>query len=363
MSAALYQPLYLTLMAVIGLVVVYRQTSSTGYALQLKGTGFIFPLALSIILVFWIGLRPISGRYFGDTANYAVQYVLKGITLVSIDWHKEWIWQWLIMTCQTAKLSVNQFFLIVEAGYVLSALWAVKRLVPSSPFLGMLFVWLSLMYFSFGVNGIRNGLACHLLLLAFSYLLDSKYVAGTVICLVAFGIHRSVMLPIAAFVAAFFVVKDVKHAIYIWLASIVISLVAGDTFSNLFSSLGFDDRMRSYSKGGDMSQFSRSGFRWDFLLYSSAPVVMAWYVCVKHEVEENWYRVLAVTYCLSNAFWVLVIRAPFSNRFAYLSWFLYPIIIAYPLINMPVWEDQDKKTGYILLCYGAFTVIMNTLYW
>lgn len=362
MDASLYQPLFLMLMSVIAIIVGYRYLSSTGYTLQEEETGFIFPLALSILVIFWIGLRPISGRYFGDTVNYVLEYNTKSISLVTMDWHSEWIWQWLVMTCKVAKLSVHEFFLIVEAGYVLSVLWAVKRFMPSNPLLGMLFVWLSLMYFTFGVNGLRNGLACHLVLLAFSFLLDDKYVPGVALCLLAFGIHRSVALPIAAFLAAIYLIKNVKYAVYFWLASILASLVAGSSIENFFISLGFDDRMNQYTMNDGDGVF-KTGFRWDFLIYSAVPVALAWYVCVKREIEENWFRVLATTYCLSNAFWILVIRASYSNRFAYLSWFLYPVIIAYPLVNMPIWNDQDRKTGLILLSYGAFTLFMNLIYW
>ena len=90
---------------------------------------------------------------------------------------------------------------------------------------------------------------------------------------------------------------------------------------------------------------------------------MAWYVCIKRQISDNWYNALCTVYCLCNAFWIIVIRSSFSNRFAYLSWFLYPIMIAYPLVNLPVWNDQDRKTGQILLAYCGFTVFMQLIYW
>ena len=320
------------------------------------------PLSLCLILTFWIGLRPVSGA-FGDTVNYALEYANLDPHHFSVDWGGEWIWSWLMNGCKAAGLSINVVFLIVAAGYILSALFAVRRLMPSDPMLGIVFLLCSLMFFSFGVNGLRNGLACHLVLLGASLLFDDKWLPGILICLMAFGIHRSVLLPLAAIFVGLFMMRNVRYAIIFWVASIFISLAVGNVIADFFSSLGFDSRMTQYITIDDMSEFSREGFRWDFLLYSAAPIVMAWYVCIRKECSDNWYNVLCVTYLLCNAFWVMVIRSAFSNRFAYLSWFLYPIIIAYPLVNRNIRVDQDRFTGWILLAYAGFSVFMWFVFW
>ena len=128
---------------------------------------------------------------------------------------------------------------------------------------------------------------------------------------------------------------------------------------NLFSSLGFDDRMSSYSQASEstMSRFSHTGFRWDFLLYSAMPVWMAWYVRYKG-IQDKTFTLLANTYIIANSFWIMVIRAAYSNRFAYLSWFLYALVLAYAVVRVPIWNDQDRKAGNILLAHSGFTLLM-----
>lgn len=60
----------------------------------------------------------------------------------------------------------------------------------------------------------------------------------------------------------------------------------------------------------------------------------------------------------------MVIRSSFSNRFAYLSWFLYPVVIAYPLIESHVFGNrQNTAIACVLLLYVGFTLFMNLLYW
>lgn len=363
MDPTLYSPVFLYFTTFISSILILQYTNSPDFHLQEKKNNLILPLFICIFLVLWLGFRPVHA-IFGDTVNYAWSYNLSKSYDFTIDWNKEWIWEFLTKFCKSLNLSVNTYFAIIEAGYILSAFWAIVRFVPNNPLLGMIFIWSSLMFFVFGTNGLRNGLACHIILLAFSYLLDSKYTIGCLICLIAFGIHKSTILPIVSFLLGFIFKNKVEYAIYIWLLSIPFSLVAGGAATSFFASLGFDDRMSNYTDvNTDMSLFSNTGFRWDFLFYSSFPVIMAWYVCIRRQISDSWYNVICITYCLCNAFWILVIRASYSNRFAYLSWFIYPLVIAYPLINLPVWNDQDRKTGLILLAYSGFTFFMNIVYW
>ena len=364
MDAFLYQPIFLGITVGWAYLYSFRCIESVNFVMQTKETTFLIPFVVSLIFIFWIGNRPISGAVFGDTANYAVSYALMDVyEKFTFNWHTEWIWGLIMVTCKNIGFDVHSWFTVIEAGYMLTVLWAVKRFFPTNPLLGILFVWTSLMFFTFGTNGLRNGLACHIILLAMSFFFDDKYIIGGLLCLVALGIHRSTMLPIAGMLTARFILKDMKYAILFWISSIFVSLIVGNATTAFFASLGFDDRMSSYNTTIYANDFSQTGFRWDFLLYSAFPVLMGWYVCVKKKIKDDWYKTLCITYCLCNAFWVLVIRAAFSNRFAYLSWFMYPIVIAYPLVNLPVWEDQDRKTGQTLLAYASFTLFMQLIYW
>ena len=91
------------------------------------------------------------------------------------------------------------------------------------------------------------------------------------------------------------------------------------------------------------------------------PILFFWYVTIKRNFKNKIYNLFAITYILAYSFWVIVIRASQSNRFAYLSRFLYPIIIAYPLISLKIWIDQDRKSAIFLLLYAGFTFTMFLL--
>lgn len=319
---------------------------------------------LAVVAIFYMGLRP-DGPQFGDSYFYRHTYYNVEVNS-TFSTKTEWLFAWIINTCKAFKLNHRLFFLVVEIGYIGFLYLACRKLLWENTWMAMLFCISAFSFFTYGTNGIRNGLALHLILFAFSLLAtEKKWIIPIVVimCLTAFGIHRTTVLPVMGALGAYFVIKDPKWAIYIWIVCVFASLVAGSTFVNMLGSyLGAEDaRAASYTAQQDMSQFSRSGFRWDFILYSSVPVILTYYVSVKRQIRNRTFEILANTYILANSVWVLVNTMSFSNRVAYLSWFLYPIVIAYALIRIHIWDDQDKKSAYFLMGHSTFTILMMLL--
>lgn len=317
---------------------------------------------LTILVAIYAGIRDPYGGY-GDTGIYRHTYE-NIITGFSESQQGEWLWHNFMYYCKSMGLDASGFFLVDDLLYFGLMLLCCWRLFPRNTWIAILFCFISFSCFSYGINGIRNGLACSVILAAIALVVEDDWHRwlGLLLLLPAMAIHRSTSLPIAACYAAVFFIKDPKYTIGFWIASIFISLLVGNAVGDFFAGLGFDDRMEDYfeqqENAESMAQFSRTGFRWDFLLYSAMPVLMTWYVTIKRNFHDQAFNIIANTYILSNAFWVMVIRAAFSNRFAYLSWFLYPIVIAYPLLRFRIWDDQDRKTALILLAYAGFTVVM-----
>lgn len=355
----------------------------------LKKNSMYPALILTLFLMAYMGLRPVS-HVFGDTVNYAWGYKLaNGSAFFKIDFDKEWLWDFIMLTCKQSGFTVNMWFFIIEIGYLGFVFLGLRKLLHENPWMAMLFFLSAFSTFTFGVNGIRNGLACSMVIFAFAIAANKgvgQLILAGIVMVLAFGIHRSTALPIIAFFVASYLIKSPKFAIGFWVASIGLSLVLGGFFTNFFMGLGFDDRMTSYATSMEQNkeQFSQTGFRWDFLLYSAMPVWLTWYICKKVDEERALYGetqeeietgvpgagriadahsmrvfyILSTTYMLANSFWVMVNKAAFSNRFAYLSWFMYPVVIAYAVIRLHIWEDQDKKAGLILAAHAGFTILM-----
>lgn len=312
------------------------------------------------LFVYFVGLRPISGYYFGDTSNYALtyNYFVNGVKIFNPE-SEELVFEWLQYHCSKV-MDVHGFFLLIEVLYVVPVLWACRKLAPNHYLLLFIVYMGAFSFFSYGTNGIRNGMACSLIIAAIACVNQNLLykIIGALLAFLAFNIHRSTALPIVCILGSFFV-KDTRYIMGFWIASIFISLVAGGAVESFFTGLGFDDRMSGYSSQNiDASMFSSTGFRWDFLLYSSMPILLGYYVVFVRQIWDRNYLLLLNTYILCNSFWVMMIRASYSNRFAYLSWFMYALVLAYPCLKLPVWEDQGRKAALIFMAHFAFTFYM-----
>ena len=314
-----------------------------------------------ILFVLIYGFRPVS-PYFGDTGVYATSYEdMQDFGINSFEDglrnKKDWIFYLFMFSCAQV-MDVHFFFFIIMLLYIVPMYVGCKKLDFFHVSTMMLFCIGGFIFYGSAVNGIRNGMACSMVILALAGLCRGKILWPVILSFIAINCHKSTILPVACM---FFVryTKNPKLMFGAWLSTILISLTIGEFISNVFSIIGFDQRLAD-NLGKDSIEIEGAipRFRWDFLLYSSMPILLGWYVIFKRKVYNNTYLMLLGTYIYANAFWVLAIRAVFSNRIANLSWFLYPIVLAYPLLNFPVFKKQhSKKTAWILLAQFGFTFI------
>ena len=326
-------------------------------------------VVFTILATFYWGLRPMSWM-FGDMWLYAMNYShMENAVYMMPSLSTEWLWQDFTLFCWRIGLNHTDYFFVVDLAYYGGMFVCACLIMRKNLWIAMIFFFTSFQTTSFGINGIRNGFACSLELIALAMVIKPgiKRLFGFFLMYLALGVHRSTIIPTTAALMTLYLVKDTKNALRFWLVSLFLSLTIGPLVSQVFIALGLDDRMTVYYQGqyteGNEDMFSHTGFRWDFLLYSAFAPLMIWYVTQKRRFHDVAYTMFANAYLIGNAFWIMIIRASFSNRFAYLSWFLYPVVIAYPLLRMNIWKDQDRKTAIILFLYSGFLFFMYFIYY
>lgn len=321
-----------------------------------------------LFLIFFIGLRPID-KAFSDTVGYAIEYKkLQSSGMFYIDKNRtEWLWAYFEYYCSKV-FDIHVFFLIVFFFYLIPILVGLKIIIGRYTSLALLFVLSSFSFFAYATNTIRSGVALSLVFMSLGFICGKKkkYILFLVINFLAYNIHHSSLLPICCSIISLFLNLKLKYFIYIWFTCVILSSFVGDSFqAYIMMNFGFDPRMKELAYATtDLSTFSRIGFRWDFLLYSFAPILLGWYIVIKKKKDDGIYSFLLKVYVLSNSFWVLVNRVQFSDRIAYLSWFIYPLVLSYPLLKIRFIENKQYKfLFYILGTQILFLLFMNVVYY
>ena len=314
-----------------------------------------------VFMFFFFGFRP--GTVGGDTGTYMKNYqtMMDGLYDPG-ESVTDWLFQHFQYVCAQI-MPVSLFFFIVACLYVSPIYISCNRFLRNNATFLLLAAMGAFSFFSYGVNGIRNGVATSFVLLALSFIsgnLKDKLLCA-LFCFIAINCHASALLPVAAMLFAYFY-KNPKFMFYVWGLSVLGSLVIGQSLSSVLMIFGLDDRLMHYMTLEETSEteaaIAAARFRWDFLFYSFMPILMGGYCIFKKKICDLNYHLLLGTYIYANAVWVILIRLPFTNRFAYLSWFLYAIVLAYPLFKFQLWRNQGRKVAMILMVHVSFTFLM-----
>lgn len=351
----IYEPIYYyTLLLVVVVTFVHSQIKILGTPANKSFTN-VMGFFIFFLILLYMGLRPVYD-VFTDMATY--DRLFERYAEGEMITNTEDLFFHTFTKISAQVMSSQMYFFVCACLYVIPLYFVSKNFFKQYWFYGFLFLVVSYSFWSYGTNGIRNGIAGSFFLLGIS---KDKRIWQFILIFFAVNFHKTMLLPAFGFILANIFNKP-KIMIAFWLSAIPVSLLGGGIFEIFFGAIGFDDsRMSYFTAEVDASKFSSTGFRWDFLLYSATAVFAGWYYIVKLKYNDKIYFWLFNTYVFANAFWILVIRANYSNRFAYLSWFMMALVIIYPLLNKPIMSKQHKVIGVILILYFLFTFTLNVI--
>lgn len=350
---------YLFVSTAIGLICAFVAMSKNNKQLLKGTTNIILPFVLTIFLIFYIGRRPIT--CYGDTWLYTMMFNM----VQTGEWHALpsstdpfWLWFHNIFVDLG---SASDWLLGVASFYIGGMALATYRWLPQHFFVGLMFCFTSFSFYAFATNGIRAGMATSMAMVAISLInIYKKEWSSNIIALalliMAYKTHSSLAITIASALIAFFL-KDSKLAFKIWLICLVLGFLFNSTFQSLFSWVSSNEKMAHYANMIDV-QYNKMYFRWDFIVYSALPIVLGYITTIKKKITDGKYTFLLNTYIIANSFWLLINEIAYSNRYAYLSWFLYPIVVAYPLCKFEIFKNQGQITGMILIGLMTLTIIL-----
>lgn len=364
-SPELYHPLYHHFLLALTLLSAAIYTTQTSELITKNALSYNISMQwlFASAFVLFIGTRPISGYYFVDMSTYAQSFNMVSSGQFEV-WSGDPGFALFTQIC-TSIMSVDGYFLACAVLYIAPVFVATRLMHSEWGFTALLTFAGGFSFYSYGVNGIRNGIATSLLICAFAFY--NRKLVMLILMAVAVSFHTSVVIPaIAFFVCCFYVNLGLCAAI--WTASLLTSILYGESVSLLIGnimSLGNEERLLKYTAGAGFGA-DKGGFRLDFILYGILPVIISYALAQKKTRIDKFYRRLVGAYLLTNAFWLLVMYAAFSNRLAYLSWFMMPWIVIYPFIpkrhsssieGLTIWRPIILPAA--LVAHYCFTYVMQ----
>ena len=322
-----------------------------------------FPLLLCCMLILFIGLRPVSQKYFVDMYGTAMQFSLWAQDSVRFSFDvQNLLYDNLRLNMATLGFTYKPFFLLIAAIYFGGIYYVCSRMFNTRSLLPFFVCLAAFSTFSFATNGVKAGSAASVFLIAMALQHDGKRLASLIVAILSIGFHHSMVLPVFAFAVCLYIKKD-KLYFYIWVFCSLLAFFHITYFQDLFATITADagnEHAAEYLTG--VGQATK-GFRIDFILYSAVPIIFGRWLSFMEIDKSEQYQYILNVYTLVNSIWMLCMYAEFTNRIAYLSWFMYPIVLIYPFIN----EDYlSRKTGLmkIFVCgHLFFTLFMEIIYY
>ncbi len=354
--AELYNSIYLITLLILTIVMGFEYSTFTNERLASNQQGSVIPSAfLCLIITLFIGFRPIS-YIFVDMGGYANEWEWWQGQDASLSW--EWtnkIFDNLRVQMATSGMPVTNLFILISVIYF-GCIWvACRKIFPYDTILAFVVYLGAFSTFSYGTNGIKAGAAASIFLLALAYHKNTKL--AIIFALISWGFHHSMSMVVGSFVIVKLYNKP-KMYFFIWVFSLIIAAAHISVFQSIFQSMT-DERGESYL---EMQKFGK-GFRFDFVLYSAMPVLVGYYTIFKKKILSQNYCTLLNMYLLTNSIWMLCMYAEFTNRIAYLSWFMYPIVLIYPFLNMKLCNKQYHKAIMVTMLHLCFTLFMTFVFY
>lgn len=356
-----YEGIFLTIITIFTIVISYKYSIYSDPELIHKSKFSKAPsLFLTIFLIIFIGCRPLHSAFL-DMWNYTEYYNHNLGVPFSFDLDKtNFIFDNLFSYLSSRYADIVIFFIIMAALYLGGIYIACDKLFPNDTLYALIIYLGAFSTFSYATNGLKAGAAASIFLLALGFY-DKKVICALLLW-ISLGFHHAMILPIYALVICYFYRKP-KFYLALWFICVMIAYAHIDFFQSFFQDLADEEGSGYLSTSAYESGGYYTGFRPDFILYSAFPIFVGYWAIFRNNYISKFYNLIYCTYLLSNSIWMLCMYASFTNRIAYLSWFMLPIVIVYPFFDKYFTINQYRKLDIVAWCNLGFTLFMTLIYY
>lgn len=319
-----------------------------------ESTIHFFEIVFLTFIIFYIGLRsPVAN---GDTKAYTKGF--NTIMNANLSNLKDLGFIWFMKLMH--PFGIRLFYLVAAAIYVLLPYFTFRKWFGHYAILASITTIVSMSFFAFGVNTMRNGLAVAFFIFGLGFFRVNK-ILFFLFLWISYTFHSSMLLPVLALTMAYFI-RDSKILISIWLLTAVVAFFFGDAIERnltaLFKTFDLADNRAENLFTDEFKAIITRRYRLDFVLYSAVPIILGAYYQYKKNYKDPFYLWIYNTYIIANTYWLLMIYAAFTDRTAYLSWMLMPTVLVYPVLKKWIFVNQYRYLAGLILISFIFTLII-----
>ncbi len=309
-----------------------------------------------------LGLFVLFGTVFSPLGSDKIRYLSDFVYIEFNNFDKDIGWFYLtkILYDLTNGSTVAYLFILAFSYLLGYCILGANYFGKDKLFYFILFSTLYMGFWSGGTNIMRAGLATSFFFISLAY--KDRIGIYLLFSLLAVSIHGSLLVLVVGFLVTKYYC-NYRTFYYIWICFVVLSAanVLGGVTDFLSSHLGGEvgERLADYAYVDSDNEvyelYTNAGFRVDFIIYSAFPLLYAWWMMEKRGYNDYFFERLVCTYIMANCLWLVMIRVPYADRFALLSWSLMCFIMLYPYLHKDEAIEYDSKG----VCAVMIPVLVN----
>ncbi|WP_375604961.1 EpsG family protein [Flavobacterium davisii] len=302
-----------------------------------------------IFIIMLIAFRPIGENGFTDTLMYMKWFdnSREGFVL-----HKDIGFDFLIYCCAQTGSYRALFFMCSLISFVF-LIWICYTIANDKWFLMFLVFLVSIYFWNHQVFTIRQGMAS---IFFIAGVLHRNNLLKIFLILLAVSFHISFLMPLIVYVLVLLFQNTIVYLIF-WFLVIILSMLGKMFFFGEIVNFFLSERISYYIKPLYDSD-KEVIFRWDVIIYSFVFIVIGIFYNYKfYHNQEKEYGIFLNIFLLTNSIFLLVVpfSSDFAHRFAYLSWFIIPLIVFFPLFKSGIRFNFKLYLYLFILFYGSIT--------
>lgn len=314
---------------------------------------------ITIVVSLVIGLRDETVGI--DTASYAYMF-REGQATRSVFVTGDIGWNAFVYLFSSLTSNVSIFFVFNAIVYTAAPFIGLKNKLGYNLCLLLALTLLSPNFVQFGINVMRQGFAASIFLFALKYYDTDKKILMYTLMGLSVAAHMSMIAPFVGLLIITMrgTIKK-SHAlglILIWTLLLLFTIAGLNNWADYFPFLG--GRLLDYSAGTSGVEAKIFNVPVNFWRYSALPVVLYLFFLIKGTKIDRFYTNIGSVYVLCSCVYILTFSFSYSLRFAYLSEFLMPLLIVYPIVTFRPFKKSSLMLS-VLITLLAIAKVVTTL--